>query len=297
MQPISGSPNAPGTQPTLVDRGEMPSTMSLPPLYNNVSSNVEEIDEVDPFPGPGSYDLPSSLGTQCKSHNASATEVSILARNICAKRYISKNHAVVQSGDVPGPGTYKARSLLLDLGTTFPKGSLDRKYATITTSAFCAYNPRFKRKDRSNAFSKQNRFNFDKETGDGVLACVGSYDVPIGRSNIHRTMGNSRKHWERVYIPGMDKYYMGTMTLQAGLGKQMAFADDDSAGVKFTQSKRKTMGAGSEAPGPGTYNDTDVFKTSKMHCFVSEIGSKPSYGFGKATRKSRARCGTLATDC
>jgi len=281
-----------------VDSGLMRSTTgSLPPvasvaLYATPSYGSLYTEPEDLEPGPGTYDLPDSIGYQPLSTNLSGQMSSITAKHQKAwsKTMITKDHlSAIMARGTPGPGTYIPRMVESDarvrIGTSKRGGLADTKFRAPGPVYEVRGNP--DNPKQHTRFSKANRFAMDNISLSQALGSTGpgQYEDKsiFDGVRLSKSFGASHRAYDRVRFPGSEKEGQGRTS--PGPGPLQPFQNSGKTNAFPRAERLPGDKAGRRAPGPGQY----------------EVHNKPNpdmktqsvYSFGRPSARGRMDFGRM----
>jgi hypothetical protein len=251
------------------------------PSYASIYTEPEDLE-----PGPGTYDLPGSIGHQHLSTCHSQPSSSLTAKHdkSWAKIMITKDHLVaLQARGTPGPGTYIPA--LVESQSRVRFGTSKRR--PMSDTSFKAPGPVYDITGNPDnppqhiKFSKANRFERDGESLSKALGSTGpgQYELDSvfdGTHGLQKSFGASHRAYDRVRFPGCERQEFGRAS--PGPGAAQAF-QNSGKGCGFGREERLKSIENKRAPGPGAY---DSHERAYPHSRNQSV-----YSFGRPQAKGR----------
>lgn len=291
-----------GTQPG-VTQGTMStgqllgSTGGLASLYATPSFCSLYADSDDPEPGPGAYEILSSIGQQPESTKQSAISTSLTAKHSRAwsKVLITKYHQCeMLCRESPGAGTYQPKLLKSQAGVKMGGGPRSNIAAGAgDRSPGPVYEVRSRPEARTNVkFGQDDRFRTDGEPtlGPGQYESLTAFDG----TRLAKSFGCSFQAYRKVKTPGIERELRGRTSpgpgvYQENFGKNLP--NFTFQGVRsFPRAERlphRVGGPQARMPGPGAYDNVKVLEVAKPTCASSLVWNKSVRTFGKPSTKPR----------
>jgi len=258
-------------------------------LYATPSYSALYTEPEDPEPGPGSYDPPSSLGTQMDSMKQTLPALSLTAKHesAWAKVMITKDHLnAIKCRDGPGAGTYNPA--MVPTQARVRVGTSKRR--PLSDTGFRAPGPIYEIRtgpdvvDHKIKFGKDSRF---KGEGDALGSSLGStgpgqYETTTAfdGARLAKSFGVGHKAYVKVRFPGSERLNVGKNS--PGPGAYQSYRSD-SAHYAFGRAERlpgnKMAG---RSPGPGAY---DNHERPSEHAKVTR--NQSCFSFGRPHAKGR----------
>lgn len=270
------------------------SVAQFPSLYATPSYCSLFAEPEDPEPGPGAYEVLSSIGRQPESTKASGPQSSLTAKHSKAwsKVLISKHHnQELLCRDSPAAGTYDPVAIKTQAAVKFGTGKRTPVGDFKERSPGPVYDLRGRPDvDFNVKFGQDDRFKADGEPtlGPGTYEALTSFDG----TRLAKTFGVSYKSYAKVRTPGFERELYGRESPGPGafrldFGRNLP--QHTFSGVRsFPRADRMPhRKRGVRVPGPGTYNHADVLEVAKCSCASSEIRNVPCRTFGKPSTKPR----------
>lgn len=254
--------------------------MSSHALYQMPSQSSQYIEVEDLEPGPGTYDVPTSLGHQLLSGKESFRQTSLMAKHdkSWAKVMISKDHlSSLKARDTPGPGTYQPQLLNSHARVRFGSGKRPSFHDNTFRSPGAVYDVCGDPENtKANIrFGKAQRFHQESalaDTGPGQYENKTVFDG----ANLAKSFGASHRAYDRVRFPGSERMNIGMASPGPGTAKPF---NNDGHAPSFSKAERLPKPEGRRAPGPGAYENHE-----RPYPFSR---NQSCYSFGRPPAKGR----------
>jgi len=273
------------------------STGQLASLYATPSFCSLYADSDDPEPGPGAYEILSSLGAQPESTKQTAISTSLTAKHgkAWSKVLITKYHNCEKlCRESPGAGTYQPKLLKSQAGVKMSSGMRSNIAAGAgDRSPGPVYDVRTRPEARTNVkFGQDDRFRQEGEPtpGPGQYEALTAFDG----NRLAKSFGTSFVAYRKVKTPGIERELRGRTSpgpgvYQENFGKNLP--QFTFQGVRsFPRAERmphRIGGPQSRIPGPGAYDNVKVLEVAKPTCASSLVMNPAVRTFGKPSTKPR----------